>query len=337
MKVAAFELEGWEREAFERLREDGCDVETTPDPLRAENVERYRDVEVISTFMNSRLNAEVLGKLANLKLIATRSTGFDHIDLDHCRERGIVVSNVPSYGKNTVAEHTFGLLLMISKRLEEAVDRTRKGDFSFQGLQGFDLMDKTLGVIGTGDIGRGTIRIAGGFGMKVIAFDVKPDEEAARDLGFEYVELDRLLRESDIISLHVPANPQTKDLLGRAEFEKMKHGAVLLNTSRGSVVTIEAMVQALASGKLRAAGLDVLPEEPVIREEAELLRSVYQERYDVRTLLADHVVSQLRNVVVTPHNAFNTREAVQRILNTTIANIEGFAKGEPANTVGGTG
>ncbi len=332
MKMAIFDLEDWERQRFEQLANEH-EVKLLTEPLTPDNAAQYADVEVISTFIYFKFTREVLEQLTNLRMIATRSTGFDHIPLDICRQRDITVCNVPTYGKNTVAEHVFGLLLVISHRLEQAIDRTRKGDFSPRGLQGFDLYGKTMGVIGTGDIGKETIRIGKGFGLRVMAFDVNPDEETAARLQFRYVDMNEVLFNSDIISLHVPANEKTQNLISQEQFEKMKQGVVLINTSRGSVVDTKALVRALAEGKVSAAGLDVLPEEPVIREEAELLRSVYEREHNLDTLLADHVLVNMRNVVVTPHSAFNTREAVHRILDTTLENITSFLQGNPRNRV----
>jgi D-lactate dehydrogenase len=335
MKTAIFEVESWEAETFSALNNDH-DVACIPAPLTAENAGQFADAHVISTFIYSSLTADVLQQLPNLKLIATRSTGFDHIDTQYCEEKGLLVSNVPSYGENTVAEHTFGLLLTISHQLTEAIDRTRKGDFSQKGLQGFDLRGKTLGVVGTGTIGEYVIGIARGFQMEVVAFDVAPKPELAQRLGFRYAELDELLATADIVTIHVPANPHTHHLIAQPQFDRMKDGVVLINTSRGRIVDVDALIQALASGKVAAAGLDVLPEEPVMREEAELLRSVYRKPHNLDTLLADHVLLRLRNVVITPHSAFNTREAVQRILDTTANNIAHFAAGHPQNVVVGT-
>ncbi len=332
MRIALFELEDWERQTFESLLEDH-DLTMTPDALSAENAADYADVQAISTFIYSDLDNEVLEKFDDLKLICTRSVGFDHIDLDWCNEHDVTVCNVPDYGKNTVAEHVFGLILTISHHLYEAIDRTRKGDFTFKGLQGFDLAGKTLGVIGTGDIGQAVIRVARGFQMRVIAFDVVHHDEAAEKLGFEYVGMDDLLAGSDIITLHVPGNEKTHHMLSEDQFDKMKDGVVLINTARGDIVDVEALTAALSSGKVSAAGLDVLPEEPVLREEAELLRSVYQQKHNRENLLADHVMIRLRNVVVTPHSAFNTRQAVQRILQTTCENLTGFAEQSPQNVV----
>ena len=334
MKIAAFEMEPWECESFETLQNEH-DVRFDERPLSVETAEDHADAEIISTFIYSDLSRQVLEKFDSLQLIATRSTGFDHIDSDYCKERGIKVANVPTYGENTVAEHVFALLLAISHNLVEAADRTRKGDFSQDGLRGFDLMGKTLGVIGTGNIGMHAIRIAKGFGMQVVAFDIDKNDEAAADIGFEYMGMDDALRRADVITLHVPANPRTKGLIGKQQFDVMKDGAVLINTSRGPVVDIHAMLEALSSGRLAAAGLDVLPEEPVVREEAELLRATFTKEHNLETLLADHILLRLRNVVITPHSAFNTREAVQRILDTTRNNVESFIARQPQNVVAG--
>lgn len=334
MKISVFEVESWEREPFKRLGSEH-QLQFSSDELTRESAAQSSDADAISIFIYSSIDRELLERLPRLRLIASRSTGVDHIDMRACEERGVTVCNVPSYGKNTVAEHVFGLLLTISHRLEEAIERTRKGDFSPRGLQGFDLRGKTLGVVGTGDIGKEVVRIANGFGMNVLGFDVKPDEEAARALSFRYVDLTTLLRESDVVTLHVPSSPTTHHLLSDEQFAAMKEGVVLINTARGDVVDVQALARALAEGKVSAAGLDVLPAEPIIREEAELLRSVYERRHDLSTLLADEVLVRMRNVVVTPHSAFNTREAVQRILDVTVGNIRSFAAGHPQNQVGG--
>ncbi|MDX1683011.1 MAG: hydroxyacid dehydrogenase [Phycisphaeraceae bacterium] len=332
MNITFFELEPWERDAFSELK-SSHDVRFVDEPLIPENAADHADAQVISTFINSEPDRSVIEQLKNLEMIATRSTGFDHIDLTACNERSIVVANVPTYGANTVAEHVFALLLSISHRMEEATTRTRKGDFSPRGLTGFDLQGKTLGVIGTGDIGRHAARIGAGFEMNVIAHDVQPDPDAAEEYGYTYVDFDRLLAESDVITLHVPANEKTHHLIDEDAFDRMKDGVVLINTARGSIVDATALVEALATGKVAGAGLDVLAEEPVMREEAELLRSVYEKRHNTSALLADSILMRMRNVVVTPHSAFNTREAVGRILDTTCDNIAHFIDGDPQNVV----
>ena len=259
MKVAVFETEEWEHAACLRLQPEHA-VVCTRDPLNGASAAKYADAEIVSPFVNSRLDAGVLSQLPQLRMIATRSTGYDHIDLSYCHAHGIAVANVPNYGDVTVAEHAFSLLLGISRHLVEAVERTRRGAFAQEGLRGFDLRGRRLGVIGTGHIGRRVIEIAKGFGMEVVAFDARPDEEEARRLGFRYAELSTVLGEADVVTLHVPAVPGAAPLLSDREFGAMKDGAVLINTARGSVVDVTALVRALKSGKLRAAGLDVLPQ-----------------------------------------------------------------------------
>jgi len=331
MKLAVFEVEEWEKGAFERL-DSGHDMRFLHDPLTSGNAGPYADVDVISTFIYSELDSITLSHFRDLKLIATRSTGYDHIDMAYCRGRGISVANVPTYGDNTVAEHVFGLLLAISHNLVDAVDRTRRGDFSLLGLRGFDLKGKTIGVLGTGSIGRCVIDIAKGFHMDVLAYDLYPKEELASRVGFRYVSLEEVLRKADFITLHVPATPETDNFLSEREFSMMKTGVVIINTARGSLIDIQALLRAITTGKVAAVGLDVLPEEPAIREEAELLRFIAQKK-PLDVLLADHILLRIRNVLITPHSAFNTREAVQRILDTTIDNIAAFAAGVIKNRV----
>jgi D-lactate dehydrogenase len=336
VKIAVFEVEDWERDAFQTLS-DRHEIAFSHEPLDSpEEAQRHADAQVLSPFIYSDLDADMLRRFPALELVVTRSTGFDHIDTEYCRDNGIMVCNVPTYGDNTVAEHVFGLLLAISHRLPEAVDRTRRGDFSQQGLRGFDLRGKTLGVVGTGAIGRYVIEIARGFRMRVLAYDVRQDEELEITLGFRYCSLDEVLARSDIITLHVPYNEHTHHLLDDAAFQKMKQGVVIINTARGGLIDIRALVRGLADGKVSAAGLDVLPEEPTIREEAELLHSIFREEHDLAALLADHILLRLRNVIITPHSAFNTQEAIERILHTTVENIVAYEQGKPQNVVAGT-
>ena len=332
MKIIIFEAEGWEQEAFSAFQEKE-DVILLQEKLSPENVAQYSDAEIVSTFIYSNLSTEVLEQLPHLKLIATRSTGFDHIDTQYCQAHNIAITNVPEYGESTVAEHVFALLLGLSHKLVEAAERTRRGDFTLSGLQGFDLFDKTLGVIGTGNIGQCVIKIANGFGMNVVAFDVHQDKSLAKKLDFTYLPLNDLLAQSDVLTLHVPANEHTYHLLSDDQFAHMKEGVILINTSRGSVLHIEALVRALAVGKVAAAGLDVLPDEPTIREESELLHSFYRQQHNLETLLADSVLLRLRNVIITPHSAFYTKGAIYRIINTTIANIKAFIQGDPQNLI----
>jgi D-lactate dehydrogenase len=334
MKIVVFEAEPREAPVFEVLR-DQHELVLVDSLLRSENVAQHADADIISTFIFSELDSGVLEKLPSLELIATRSTGFDHIDTDYCTARGITVSNVPSYGENTVAEHVFALLLAISHRLPEAIDRAQRGHFSPDGLQGFDLAGKTIGVIGAGNIGRHVIRIANDFQMDVLAFDARPDPTLAGALGFRYVDLEDLFDVSDVITLHAPSLPETRHILSSGAFARMKDGVVVINTARGDLIDTRALIQPLTSGKVAAAGLDVLPDEPLIREEAELICSSFCDQHDLTNLVANHVLLRMRNVIVTPHSAFNTREAFARIVETTVENIGAYLAGAAQNVVAG--
>jgi D-lactate dehydrogenase len=333
MNIAMFETEEWERQAFVRL-DPHHQVRYVAEALDQRNAADFSDAEVASPFVNSRLDATVLSHFPRLKLIATRSTGYDHIDLKYCVAHGITVANVPDYGDSTVAEHVFALLLGVARNLVDAVERTRRGRFTQTGLRGFELRDQVIGVVGTGRIGCCVIEIARGFGMKVIAYDLHQDKAAAARLGFSYTSLDQLLADSDVLTLHVPATSGTNRMISDREFARMKQGAILINTARGNIVDIEAMVRALADGKLRGAGLDVLPQEPLIREEAAIFhQGAVRDAEDFKALVANHVLLRFPNVIVTPHNAYNTEAALQRIIATTLANIEAFARGKPQNVI----
>src|SRR5579872_4824980 len=336
MRVAFFEVKDWERSYLtERLPHDTSyfDAGALSAPSAGGQPENLpRDIDALSVFIHSQLTPQVLEMLPKLKFIATRSTGFDHIDLNACTSRGIVVSNVPSYGENTVAEHTIALLLMMSRKVHQSVVQVRSGRVDLAELTGFDLQGKTIGVIGVGHIGLHVIRIARGFGMRVVAYDVRMEPFLADLLGFSYVSMDQLLAESDIVSLHCPLTDKTHHMIGRTQFSRMKRGALLINTSRGGLVDTDALVGALESGRLGGAGLDVLEGEELIKEEKQLLQqSVDVDR--LRTAVRNRVLLSREDVVFTPHNAFNSREALVRILEVTLANLEAFRAGQPVHRV----
>jgi D-lactate dehydrogenase len=332
MKLAFLELQAWE-EKYLRGRLDGAhEVVAFREVLEDKHLSQIEDAEILSPFIYSKLTAERLAKLPKLKMIATRSTGFDHIDVAECFKRGIMVCNVPFYGENTVAEHTFALILALSRKVHEAFVRVRAGNFSLDGLRGFDLKDKTIGVVGAGRIGLHVIRIARGFGMKVLAFDVKRDNFWAEVLGFEYAELNDLLGRSDIITLHAPYNRHTHHLINRDNIHKIKRGAILINTASGGLVNTDALWKALDDGILAGAGLDVLEGEETIYEESALLGDAVNPE-KLRTALQNHVILKKPNVVFTPHNAFNSQEALERILDTTAENIAAFVAGTAKNVV----
>ncbi len=293
--------------------------------------------EALCIFISSKIGPAELERFPNVKFVATRSTGFDHIDLAACTARGVAVANVPSYGENTVAEFAFALILALARRVIDADERVRQtGTFAQDGLRGFDLAGKTLGVVGCGHIGMHAIAMGNGFGMKVLGFDTHPDAALAREYRFTYAALDDLLAESDIVTLHVPYNAHTHHLLNAERFSKMKRGAYLVNTARGAVVETAALVGALKDGTLAGAALDVLEEEGEMNEKDELalLTAPHPSEDQLRTALADRYLIDHPRVIVTPHVAFDTAEAVRRITDVTIENLQSVARdGSVVNAV----
>jgi len=333
MKIVFFELEGWERPYLEKLLPPGHDVEYLTQRISTADAAKLAECQILSTFIFSQVNAEILRLAPALKLVTTRSTGYDHIDCPAAKDKGIQVANVPEYGSNTVAEHTFALLLALSRKVIQAYTRTRSGAFETSGLRGFDLRGKLLGVVGTGNIGLHFIRMATSFGMRVIAYDPFPRKVIADVLNFEYVPFDTLLAQSDIISLHCPAQKDNQHLVRAETISRMKRGVVLLNTSRGALVNTHDLLAGLESGHIASAGLDVLEGERFINEDVQLLKDA--DRAQLLATIETHKLLARENVIVTPHNAFNSTEAVQRILNVTAENISAFiTSGRPANPVG---
>lgn len=331
MKIAFFEIKDWEKEYLQKKIKD-CTIEFIYEPLNIDNVDNINDYDVISVFIYSRVNKQVLDKLKNLKLITTRSTGFDHIDVTECKKRKITVSNVPYYGENTIAEHTFALILSLSRNVHKSYLRTLRNDFSIKGLKGFDLKGKTIGVVGAGHIGLHVIRVAKAFGMNVLAYDVRQDSFISEVLGFEYVSFEDLLKNSDIITLHVPYNKYTHHLINKENVKSIKKGAILINTARGGVVDTEALIEALDEKILSGVGLDVLEGEELLLEESRLVYDPENLEH-LANLVKDQILLSKDNVVFTPHIAFYSQEALERILDTTTENISAYLSGGIQNMV----
>lgn len=319
MKISFFEVNEWEEEYLSKnLKQHN--LLFFKEALSEKYLEKIRDSEALSVFIYSKITKEILDKLPKLKIIATRSTGFDHINLEECRKRNIIVAHVPFYGENTVAEHAFGLILALSRNIHKSYVRTLRDDFSIEGLTGFDLKNKNLGIIGGGNIGMHVARIAKGFQMKVFVFDINQKKNLAKKLGFEYATLDYILKNSDIISLHVPYNKFTHHLINKANLRKMKKGAILINTSRGGIIDTNALLFALDNGILGGLGLDVIEGEDLVKEEKQLLYEDGNiEKW--KAIVRNHKIFRRDNVVFTPHNAFNSKEAMLRILETTVENL----------------
>lgn len=331
MHIAFFEIQKWEQATLAK-RFAGHQLSFFDRIIEEGDLASLAECEVLSVFIYSQVTRETIERLPKLKLIVTRSTGFDHIDLEAAQARGISVSNVPSYGENTVAEHTFALILALSRNVHKSHVRRLQGDFAIEGLQGFDLKGKTLGVVGAGRIGLHVIKVARGFGMEVIAYDAFENRFLSEVLDFRYAPLHQVLEQSDIVTLHTPYTPETHHLINQQNINLFKSGAILINTARGELVETDALISGLDQGILSGVGLDVLEGELLVREEKELLGD-HAKKEELQTLAKDHALLTRDNVVYTPHIAFYSREALERILTTTIDNIECYAIGHCKNIV----
>lgn len=330
MKVAVFDTHRFERPAFEAANVRFQHELTFLEPrLTAQTVALAAGHRAVCAFVNDRLDAEVLGRLHGLgvALVALRSAGFDHVDLRAASAHGLPVVRVPGYSPHAVAEHAVALLMALNRKTHRAYARVREWDFSLDGLVGFDLYGKTVGVLGTGRIGAAAAQIFAGFGCQVLACDALPDAALAASVPLEYVALDALLARADVVSLHLPLNDSTRHLMDAARLARMKRGAVLINTGRGGLVDAAALLDALKSGQLSAAGLDVY------EKEAGLFFSDHSEEAPQDPVLAQ--LLSFPNVLVTAHQAFLTREALANIADTTLANIAAFEQGQapPPNQV----
>ncbi len=327
MRTLLYSSQTYDHESFLAARVDPrIELSFQPARLTQETVALADRYPVVCAFINDDLSAPVLERLAagGTRLIALRSAGFNHVDLPTAKRLGISVVRVPAYSPHAVAEHAVALVLSLNRHLHRAYNRTRDGDFSLHGLTGFDLVGKTVGVVGTGQIGATFARIMLGFGCQLLAADPDPDPQLEA-LGARYLPLDQLLEQSRIVSLHCPLTEQTRHLINLDSLYRMQRGAMLINTGRGALVDTPALIEALKSGQLGYLGLDVY------EEEAQLF---FEDRSDQP--LQDDVLARLLtfpNVVVTAHQAFLTKEALGAIAQTTLDNISAWSAGAPQNLV----
>ncbi len=277
-------------------------------------IDALRDAEIVSTFITTSFPRDVIEQLSNLKLLATRSVGYDHIDLDACKEKGITVCNVPDYGSHVIAEHVFALLLGTLRHIDEGNRRVESGVFDYRGLRGMALQGKTIGIAGTGKIGRCVAKIAHGFGMKLLGTDMYRVASLESDYGLQYVPLEELLEKSDIISLHLPSTKDTEHVIDAQAFARMKDGVVLVNTARGSLIDSAALLKAVQSGKVGYALLDVVEHEQDIAAHRELVAH--------------------RRVIMTPHIAFYADDSMRNMYMDCFQSIEQWRTGkEPEHVV----
>jgi D-lactate dehydrogenase len=315
MKIVFFEVPKMFQDVFLNSFPN-LDVSFCEEKLNENNADIAKDADIVSIFVDSNLNKNAIDKMINLKFIATRSTGFSHIDYEYAFTKGINISNVPAYGSHTVAEFAFGLILNLSRNILK-INTYLKDTLDYKYLpwmEGFNLEGKTLGVVGTGKIGKNVIKIAKGFEMNVIAYDLYPDLEFAKENNFSYKTLDEVTAEADILTLHTPYTKENYHMINKDNISKMKKGVYIINTARGELVDTEALVFGLKEKIIAGVGLDLL-------ESSE----------DLTTL--NNEIVKMPNVIVTPHIAFYTREATMSIMNTSIENIKGFIDNNPINLI----
>jgi D-lactate dehydrogenase len=329
MRTAVFSTKPYDRRSFEVANRDHeHELVFFEHRLTRETSRLAKGFPAVCAFVNDHLGREVISDLAGggTRLVALRAAGFNNVDLDAAMREGIMVARVPAYSPHAVAEHTVGLILTLNRKFHRAYNRVREGNFSLDGLLGFDLRDRVVGVVGTGRIGAAFARIMQGFGCGLFLHDPRPDESLQR-LGARYVELETLFRSCDIISLHCPLTPETHHLVDAAALRFMQPGVMLINTGRGALIDTAAVISALKSGKIGHLGLDVYEEEEKLFFE-DLSREVIQDDVFARLLT-------FPNVLITAHQAFFTSEALQAIAQTTLRNISAFETGRgDIHTVG---
>ena len=323
MKVAIYSTKNYDRKYFELVNvKYGFQLEFFDFQLNERTAKMAEHCDVVCIFVNDDGSRNVLEKLAALgvKMVALRCAGFNNVDLKAAKELGLQVVRVPAYSPEAVAEHTVGLMMTLNRRIHRAYQRTREANFSLEGLIGFNMHGRTVGVIGTGKIGVAVMRILKGFGMRILAYD--PFKNAvAEELGAQYVELDELYAKSHVITLHCPATPENYHLLNRDAFAQMKDGVMIINTSRGTLIDTQAAIDALKQRKIGALGMDVYENERDLFFEDKSNEVIQDDVF--RRLSACH------NVLLTGHQAFLTEEALMSISDVTLANIYSLRTGKP--------
>ena len=328
IKIAFFDAREYDKKLFDEYNKKyGYEITYLESHLNAETAPLARGYDVVCVFVNDIVNESVITTLkeCGVKLIALRCAGFNNVDIKHIDE-SIRVVRVPAYSPYAVAEHAVALLLDLDRKIYKAYQRTKKYNFTLNGLLGFDIHGKTVGVIGTGKIGKVFINIMKGFGTEVLAYDVYQDKEAEKDMGFRYVDLDELYERSDIISLHCPLTDDNYKMINADSISKMKDGVVIINTSRGKLIDTDSLIDRLSEGKIGGLGLDVYEDE----EEFFMndMSNSYRRDKDLSILLS------MPNVVITSHQAFFTREALNKIASDTCENIKNiFETGKCENEV----
>ncbi|MDD3436165.1 MAG: NAD(P)-dependent oxidoreductase [Candidatus Gastranaerophilales bacterium] len=345
MKIVFFDVRENEAEVLKKcctVREEyrskcgkECHCQLLPEPLDEKTVltDDMKQADIISCFTFSRINADILKQFLNLKLIALRCVGFNHIDIDYCKEHNIAVVNSLGYGNVTVAEFAFGLMLDVMRKISRSYINLKNEYPEADSYTGFELKDKNIGIIGTGAIGAEAVRIAKGFGMNVLAYDLYPKEELVQKYDVKYLSLNELLKSADIISLHAPLTKDNFHMINKEKINLMKPTVIIINTARGELIDSKALYEALLENRIFGAGLDVLEAENILTRSDTKLDFDYLTGDYIRQTLINERLLKLHNVVITPHIAYNTYEAQERILNITLDNISSFFAGKIINSV----
>ncbi len=326
MKIIVYSTKSYERDYLNDANQGKHELYFLPDMLTLETADKAKGYDGISCFIVDFVKEELMEKLAKLgiKFITLRSAGFDYIDGEAAKKHKVVVSRVPKYAPEAIAEFAVGLILVLNRKITKAYTQGLQHNFTLEGLLGFNLHKKTVGIIGTGNIGEAFSKVMAGFGCNILACDPVVNHSCEK-LGVKYVELNELFAKSDIISLHCPNTDQTRNIINGDSFGLMKKGVMLINTARGGLVDTESLIQALESGKVGSAGLDVYTKEPGL-----FYRDHHDESIKDKEFLK---LISFPNVLITPHYAFLTEEAMANIAQVTIDNITAFEMGSPINQV----
>lgn len=334
-KIVFFDADNFDKKFLNAAFDGKFDIEYVENSLNdmTELTDKQKQAQIISCFTTSRVSKEVLEKFPNLKLIALRSVGFNHIDTDYCKEHGIAVETTPNYGNMTVAEFAYALLLDVARRVTSTYMFMRNTDIIPRNTTGIELFGKTIGIVGLGKIGAESARIAFGFGMKILGYDKYEREDLKEKYGVQYVDFETLIKNSDFITLHAPATKDNYHLFDEKAFNKMKQNAIIVNTARGELIDTQALYNALKNKVIRGAGLDVLESEETM-ENRDYLNDI--DRLNTKSLqntIFNDRLLRLNNAIITPHIAYDTQEAIERILSTTVENINEFVQGRTQNNV----
>lgn len=323
MRVAVFSTKPYDRQFLQEASRGRHELTFFENRLREDTAPLAQGHDAVCAFVQDDLGKPVVEILAGqgVRYVVLRCAGFNQVDLKEAARQGIRVARVPAYSPEAVAEHAVALIQTLNRKTHRAFNRVREGNFSLDGLVGFDLHGKTVGIVGTGKIGAAFVRIMHGFGCRLLAFDIQRDEALERGKNLEYVEMDTLLGESDIISLHCPLNKHTRHMIDASAVARMKQGVMLINTSRGGLVDTPAVIDAIKKGRIGSLGLDVYEEEAGL---------FFEDRS--ATIVQDDILMRLMtfpNVLITGHQGFFTQEALGNIARTTLSNLDAFDSGSP--------